>query len=158
MNQPTEQHFAPSPWAAPGMKSEPSDSQRVLPDEEIIKRIAAEVSVYYKKKKGYSVLAEDILSKSREEGYTTARHICMVAFHKHRRYTLKATGKACGGRDHTSVINAINKVFTWAKTDAEMFELVERAFASISLSLAARLPELIQHHFNKQSKTNKKWA
>lgn len=150
-----QQSFHPSPYLAPGFSNHETAKSNtcVLDDNEIIKRIAAECSEYYKKKKGYTVTIEDVVSKSREEGYTTARHICMVAFHKHRRYTLVATGKACGNRDHTSVLSAINKVFTWAKTDAEMFELVERCFASISMGLANRLPELIQHHFNKQSKS-----
>ena len=54
-----------------------------------------------------------VVSNSRKKQYAEARHIICDILHNHVQCTLREIGELLGGRDHTTVINSINKIKDW---------------------------------------------
>lgn len=58
----------------------------------------------------YNVSPEDLLKQSRKKEYVTPRQIAMYIIRKELETSLPSIGELFGGRDHTTVIHAIDKV------------------------------------------------
>jgi len=67
--------------------------------------------------KHFKMPLADLKSKARNKEITRARHMAMYLSHKIVKGTLLEIGRFYGGRDHTSVIHAVNKVKEILKTD-----------------------------------------
>jgi chromosomal replication initiator protein len=68
------------------------------------KKIAEIVSDFY------NVLPEDLLKQSRKKEYVNPRQIAMYIIRKELETSLPSIGEFFGGRDHTTVIHAIDKI------------------------------------------------
>lgn len=58
-----------------------------------------------------------VKGKTRKSEYVILRHIMMYTLVKKYRYSLKAVGRAFGGRDHSTVISACKNVTNWIARD-----------------------------------------
>ena len=68
----------------------------------------------------YRIPVADLKSKARSKEITKARHIAMYLSRKIMHTTQQEIGKFFGGRDHTSVIHALNKITTQLKVDVAL--------------------------------------
>ncbi|MCI0511944.1 chromosomal replication initiator protein DnaA [candidate division KSB1 bacterium] len=74
-----------------------------------------------------------IRAKSRKKEIALARQISMYMAKQYTNYSLKTIGLHFGGRDHSTVIHAINTVHALIKTDGLMGEAVEQLRRKIEL-------------------------
>ena len=65
----------------------------------------------------FSVPQEDLLGPCRTKDLVTARHITMYALREHTDLSLPTIGGLFDGRDHTSVLHAVNKITEKMQTD-----------------------------------------
>lgn len=63
----------------------------------------------------YNVLVEDLTKQSRKREFVTPRQIAMYIIRKELETSLPMIGEIFGGRDHTTVIHAIDKIQKLAK-------------------------------------------
>jgi len=63
----------------------------------------------------YNVTVEDLVRQSRKKEYVTPRQIAMYIIRKELETSLPMIGEIFGGRDHTTVIHAIDKIQRVAK-------------------------------------------
>lgn len=63
----------------------------------------------------YNVTMDDLIKQSRKKEYVTPRQIAMFIIRKELETSLPMIGEIFGGRDHTTVIHAIDKIQSWAK-------------------------------------------
>lgn len=78
----------------------------------------------------YGVRLTDLQSKRRHRSVTTPRQVCMYLARRHTRHSLEEIGGHFGGRDHTTVMHAIETVEARRKTsqdfDQQIASLDER--------------------------------
>lgn len=65
----------------------------------------------------FSLPTEELLGPSRTKNLVTARHITMYALREHTDLSLPIIGDLFDGRDHTSVLHAVNKITEKMQTD-----------------------------------------
>ncbi|MCM1158790.1 MAG: chromosomal replication initiator protein DnaA [Bacteroidales bacterium] len=69
---------------------------------------------------------DDITSSKRSQDIATARQIVMFLCRKYlERYSLQQIGAAVGGRDHSTVLNGIDKIAGLIEKDANMKNVIE---------------------------------
>ena len=73
----------------------------------------------------YNISIEDIISKSRQSKIVTPRFVAMYLMRKLTDMTTTDIGKRFGDRDHSTVVNAINKVEEDMKNDSDFKEQIE---------------------------------
>ncbi len=101
-----------------------SQKQKHITIEEIQKI----VSEYYH-------IPDDLLrAKTRKKEVAIARQIAMYLAKKHTKHSLKTIGLHFGGRDHSTVIHAVNTIEELAKTDKEIQEDLINLSQKIELS------------------------
>ena len=72
----------------------------------------------------YNVTVEDLTRKSRKKEYVNPRQIAMYVIRKELETSLPMIGELFGGRDHTTVIHAVDKVQNLSKEkDVLKYEL-----------------------------------
>ena len=79
-----------------------------------LENIAKTTSNYFK------IPLANLKSKARKAEITRARHIAMYLSQKIIKSTLKEIGHFYGGRDHTSVIHAIERIKTGLQNDSQL--------------------------------------
>jgi len=79
---------------------------------------------------GFSV--DDLCSPSRRRPLVTARQIGMYVFRHVTDYSYPAIGLAFGGRDHTTVIHAVEKISTLMKEKRSIYDQVNELTARIT--------------------------
>ncbi len=72
------------------------------------------------------VSGEDLRSDSRRRDISQARQLCMYLLRQYTQLSLPKIGQALGGKDHTTVLYAIDKVEQTKVRDPEMHRLVQR--------------------------------
>ncbi|MDQ7065502.1 MAG: chromosomal replication initiator protein DnaA [candidate division KSB1 bacterium] len=93
-----------------------------------IEEIQKIVSEYYH-------IPDDLLrAKTRKKEVAIARQIAMYLAKKHTKHSLKTIGLHFGGRDHSTVIHAVNTIEEFAKTDKEIQEDLANLSQKIELS------------------------
>ena len=80
--------------------------------------ILTSTAVYY----GYTV--EEIIGRSRTRPLTTARHVGMYLFRELTDLSFPNIAKEFGGRDHTTVIHAVDRIKTQMKERRQVFQQV----------------------------------
>ncbi len=85
--------------------------------------------------KNYNVSKEDMISKKKKKEIVDPRQICMYIITELLDVPLKAIGEAFGGRDHTTVIFARDKISERIKKDKELKTDVEDIIAMIRETL-----------------------
>lgn len=68
----------------------------------------------------YNVTGEDLIRQSRKKEYVKPRQIAMFLIRKELETSLPTIGEYFGGRDHTTVIHAINKIERIIKEDENL--------------------------------------
>ncbi len=77
----------------------------------------------------------DLKSKSRARPIVTARHVCMFLIKKYLNKSLSDIGRVFGGKDHTTVINALQRIDDQQQTNPELrsdIEELERIIQNIT--------------------------
>jgi chromosomal replication initiator protein len=81
----------------------------------------------------YGVSIENLKSKSRDRKYVDPRHISMYFIKEyHRSFSLKSIGEYFGGRDHSTVIHALENVSDLMDTDKQFKEKIKRAKVALN--------------------------
>jgi len=83
----------------------------------------------------YNIPAEDLLSKKRSADITRARHVAMYFCRQLLDTPLKQLGKEFGGKDHSTVIHAVEKIATNLEKDKKLKEEVVKLEAEIKISM-----------------------
>lgn len=86
------------------------DSQSTVTVEDILKLVGEH----------YSIRAADLKGKSRTKPVLIARQVGMFLLKKHLDKSLVEIGKIFGGKDHTTVLNAIRKIENQQQSNAEI--------------------------------------
>lgn len=73
----------------------------------------------------YNVTNDEIRSQSRSAQISTARQVAIYVIHKITGLSYSAIGQEFGGRDHSTIVYAINKVKTILKKDSGYRETIE---------------------------------
>lgn len=74
--------------------------------------------------KKFNVKLSDLQSKKRNQSITLPRQICMYVAKKHTPLSLQEIGGYFGGRDHTTVIYAIDKITKAMKNNEQLYQNV----------------------------------
>ena len=80
------------------------------------------------------ITTEQLLGRSRQQDIVKARQIAIYLTRQITPYSLSKIGKLYGGRDHTTVLYACNKVQTMLETDAEWKGSYERIHHRLNAS------------------------
>ena len=72
---------------------------------------------------GYTV--EELIGRSRTRPLTTARHVGMYLFRELTDLSFPNIAKEFGGRDHTTVIHAVDRIKTQMKERRQVFQQVQ---------------------------------
>jgi chromosomal replication initiation ATPase DnaA len=82
---------------------------------------------------------EEIVSSSRERGVAEARWLAMYCVRNRMNLSLQRIGQVFGGRDHTTVINALKQIKDRKAYDADLYDKLEDAMDQ--LGAAKPMPE-----------------
>ena len=72
----------------------------------------------------FGMTVDDLVSKSRSRPLVNARQICMYVFRQMTDFSYPAIGREFGGRDHTTVIHAVEKISTLMQQKRSIFDQV----------------------------------
>lgn len=90
----------------------------------------------------YRIPASELYGRSRKYRIATARHVAMYVCRRCIRWiTLKEIGACFGGRDHTTVINALDRVQGLMDTDQDVRSDVEGVWVVAYARTRPRLAE-----------------
>ncbi|MDE5617805.1 MAG: chromosomal replication initiator protein DnaA [Ureaplasma sp.] len=81
----------------------------------------------------YNIKSSDIIENSRKKNIATARHICMYIMREYGKFQLKDIGYAIGNRDHTTVLNGVEKIKSIILEDKEFNSLINSIIKKISI-------------------------
>ena len=84
-----------------------------------VERIQQVVADYYMQ------TIDDLKSTSRKKDLVTARHVAMYLTRTLTNESLPDIGRAFGGRDHSSVLHATNKITEKAESDTRTKEMLD---------------------------------
>ena len=73
----------------------------------------------------FSITVDDLISKRRTKAVVRPRHIAMYLAKTMTTRSLPDIGRRFGGRDHSTVIHAVNKITETLTSDAVLAEDVE---------------------------------
>jgi chromosomal replication initiator protein len=82
--------------------------------------------------KHFDIRLADLQSKRRSQSITEPRQICMYLARNLTKHSLKEIGGHLGGRDHTTVMHACNKIAEAKDTDPKMNALLEELAKQIT--------------------------
>ena len=74
----------------------------------------------------FSMSMTDLKGDKRSRNIVYPRHVAMYLCHELTDSSLPRIGERFGGRDHTTVIHAINKVAKLIKEEREVYNLVQQ--------------------------------
>jgi chromosomal replication initiator protein len=80
----------------------------------------------------YSVKVSDLQSKKRTKSIAFPRQVCMFLARRLTSHSLEEIGGYFGGRDHTTVMYAFDKIRRQVKKDPALSHILERLTAEIS--------------------------
>ena len=82
---------------------------------------------------------EEIVSSSRQRGIVEARWIAIYCVHRRMNLSLQRIGQVFGGRDHTTIVNALKQIKDRKTYDADLYDKLEDAMDQ--LGAAKPMPE-----------------
>ena len=104
----------------------------------IMHEIDTEVSIDYLQKvvtEHYNVSLENLKSKTRKKEIVIARQVAMYLAKQYTNHSLKSIGHYCGGRDHSTVIHALQTVNDMLDTQPQFSLSLEELKRKIKLKL-----------------------
>ena len=81
--------------------------------------------------KQFNVRVSDLQSKKRSKSVTFPRQICMYLARKMTSYSLEEVGGYFGGRDHTTVLHACDKIQELIETDEDFARLMDKVTVDV---------------------------
>ena len=119
-----------SPYSFPGLKLTISDKRKILKDRTNRVRLSKEdVLDIISNESGVGV--NEIVSRSRKKEIVNARFIFCSIMKDHYDYSLVYIGELIGGRDHTSIIHAINQHRSRVKNEDAYRDLTSNIYQKI---------------------------
>jgi chromosomal replication initiator protein len=119
-----------SPYSFPGLKLTIGDKRKILKDRTNRVRLSKEdVLDIISNESGVGV--NEIVSRSRKKEIVNARFIFCSIMKDHYNYSLVYIGELIGGRDHTSVIHAINQHRSRVKNEDAYRDLTSNIYQKI---------------------------
>jgi len=82
--------------------------------------------------KYYGLQKSDLLGPNRKQDITHARHVAMYLSQEMTDSSYPAIGRAFGGKDHTTVMHAVNKIRKKMSEDRELFNQIRMLTSQIS--------------------------
>lgn len=79
------------------------------------------------------ISCDDIRSKKRSQDIATARQLVMYLCREYTVYSLKSVGDAVGGRDHSTVINGVDRIKEKLSKDTQFNNTVETIVKKLNL-------------------------
>ena len=124
-----------SPYSFPGLKLTIGDKRKILKDTRTnrVRLSKEDVLDIISNESGVGV--HQIVSRSRKKEIVNARFIFCTIMKDHYDYSLVYIGKLIGGRDHTSVIHAINQHRSRVKNEDTYRDLTSNIYQKISLKI-----------------------
>jgi len=104
----------------------------------IVHEVDTEVSLEYLQKivtEHYNVSLESLKSKTRKKEIVIARQVVMYLAKQYTNHSLKSIGHYCGGRDHSTVIHALQAVNNMLDTEPQFRSSFEELKGKIKLNL-----------------------
>ncbi len=83
--------------------------------------------------KHFNVKLSDLQSKRRNQSLTYPRQICMFLARRYTNHSLEEIGGYFGGRDHTTVLYANEKIDSLLETDSQVQDLVRRLASQLDV-------------------------
>lgn len=119
-----------SPYSFPGLKLTISDKRKILKNRTNRVRLSKEdILDIISNESGVGV--NEIVSRSRKKEIVNARFIFCSIMKDHYNYSLVYIGELIGGRDHTSVIHAINQHRSRVKNEDAYRDLTSNIYQKI---------------------------
>jgi chromosomal replication initiator protein len=106
----------------------------------IVHDIDTEMSIEYLHKivtQHFNVSLESIKSKTRKKEIVIARQVAMYLAKQYTNHSLKSIGQYCGGRDHSTVIHAIQAINDMLHTEHQF----KASFEEIKRKVKVKLPQ-----------------
>ena len=124
-----------SPYSFPGLKLTIGDKRKILKDTRTnrVRLSKEDVLDIISNESGVGV--HEIVSRSRKKEIVNARFIFCSIMKDHYDYSLVYIGELIGGRDHTSVIHAINQHRSRVKNEDTYRDLTSNIYQKISLKI-----------------------
>jgi len=129
----SEKQVVISPMVYPGLKLNPKEKENInvrnrplryrISRDEIMQVVANECGV----------TVSDIIGRSRKREKVDARHILCAILKQHFDYKLNKIGEIIDGRDHTTIIHAVNTYKDRFKNEDAYKEKVLRIFHTIGI-------------------------
>ena len=110
----------------------------------IIHDIDTEISIDYLHKvvtEYFNISLESIKSKTRKKEIVIARHVAMYLAKQYTNHSLKSIGNYCGGRDHSTVLHAIQAVNDMLATEHHFKISVEEIMRKVKLKIPPKTSE-----------------
>lgn len=101
----------------------------------------------------FEVRKEDVLGPRRFSLPTAARHAAIWIMIDHLGLRLTDVGALFGGRDHTTILYARNRVDSWREFDAPLYARVQIALSILGASRAPSVPHAQRSPLNPASDT-----
>jgi len=122
-----------SPYSFPGLKLTIGDKRKILKDTTTnrVRLSKEDVLDIISNESGVGV--HEIVSRSRKKEIVNARFIFCSIMKDHYDYSLVYIGELIGGRDHTSIIHAINQHRSRVKNEDTYRDLTSNIYQKISL-------------------------
>jgi len=120
-----------SPYSFPGLKLTIGDKRKILKDRTTnrVRLSKEDVLDIISNESGVGV--HEIVSRSRKKEIVNARFIFCSIMKDHYNYSLVYIGELIGGRDHTSVIHAINQHRSRVKNEDAYRDLTSNIYQKI---------------------------
>ena len=124
-----------SPYVFPGLKLGISDKRKILEETKTnrFKLSKEDVLDIISKESGVSI--SHIISRSRKKETVNARFIFCSIMKDYFNYSLVHVGELVGGRDHTSIIHAIEQHRSRVKNEEPYRDLTSVIYEKISLKI-----------------------
>jgi len=89
----------------------------ITPRRRTVVGMLKEVAIQHIVARHYNTTRMDILSDSRIKEHTRPRHVAIFLSRKLTNHSLPQVGRAFGRRDHTTILNAVNRITTLMERD-----------------------------------------
>jgi chromosomal replication initiator protein len=124
-----------SPYAFPGLKLTIGDKRKILEETRTnrVKLSKEDILDIISKESGVGI--HEIVSRSRKKEIVNARFIFCSIMKDYYDYSLVHIGEMAGGRDHTSVIHAIEQHRSRVKNEDSYRNLTSIIYEKISLKI-----------------------
>lgn len=104
----------------------------------IVHDIDTEISIDYLHKvvtEYFNISLESIKSKTRKREIVIARHVAMYLAKQYTNHSLQFIGDYCGGRDHSTVLHAIQTINNMLSTEHKFKLVLEELKRKVQLKL-----------------------